>query len=188
MALYHGVPVLCLPLHPAQRHNARKTEYREHGLVIHPDEFTLKVFVQAMRRLVTNDTYYRRIQETSRIMKTQQAATQKSLRDWIELSLANDFHELRPYAMELSSYKYFMFDIMLLVTIIAGNLFFLLGSLAMLGVKRLKQMYKKRKLSDTTTNGKPVAPPLGSSTNNKYQGAAPSTTAAAMPSKPFKQH
>jgi hypothetical protein len=195
MALYHGVPILCLPLHPAQRYNARKTEYRQQGIVIHPDDFSLKSFVQAMKKLVTNDTYYRSIQETSRIMKTQQPAAQKSLRDWIELSLANDFKELRPYSMELSWHRYFMFDIMLLVIIIAGNLIFLFFSSAMLGIKRLKNIYKKQKSNDPAINNayvKAVAPPVGI-TNSKPQVAAPSTTAAAipnkpLPSKPFKQH
>ena len=195
MALYHGVPVLCLPLQPVQRHNARKTEYRRHGIVVYPEQFAVKTLVQSIRKLVSNDTYYRNVEQASRIMKMKRPLSQQSMVQWLQLSLATDFEVLRPHAVRMPWASYAMLDIALLVAIVFGNAAFLLANSSLLGLRRLYDVFRNRRLRTGQPDKlvKPVLPssavtPITKSPGNQLTPTTPGASSKPpLPSKPFKQ-
>ncbi|KAK2153081.1 hypothetical protein LSH36_308g02019 [Paralvinella palmiformis] len=176
LALYHSLPILCIPLQPVQRQNARKTDRRQHGLVIPPENLTIKTFVQAMKKLLFNDTYCRRLEQPSRMMKMKQPASQRSMVEWIELSLANNFDVLKPYAVHMPWARYAMMDIALLVAIVFGNAIFLVANSILLGMRRVWDIYGRRRL-----------PGMGQSVNRLVKPVLPSTTVTPIMKIPGSQ-
>ena len=117
--VYHGVPMLMMPLFGDQETNANRGVRRKYGLKMSAHEFTVEEFKGNVLELLNNRVYRDSIQKCSRILHSLPSAQSKAV-FWIEHVLEFGGDHLRPYFMEMPLWKFFGLDV-LFVCVITGS-------------------------------------------------------------------
>lgn len=69
-ALYHGVPQICTPFHFDQEDNANQLERLQTGIIVNPyHNFTKRVLLKAVRKILYSRKYYKNAQKIREILK-----------------------------------------------------------------------------------------------------------------------
>ena len=110
-ALYHGVPMLTVPLFGEQPHNAMRAEAHGYGLSLKVFDFTEEELLEKMAAILDEPTYRNRIQKGSRILKSRPMNARETAAYWIEHVLEFGDEHLRSHALNMDWYSYYMVDI-----------------------------------------------------------------------------
>ncbi|CAD5113976.1 DgyrCDS3139 [Dimorphilus gyrociliatus] len=70
-SVYHGKPMLCIPLFAEQPHNAVRIAYRKYGKYLFPHELTTEKLQLLLREVLNNDVYAKNVRRASEIIKSQ---------------------------------------------------------------------------------------------------------------------
>ncbi|XP_061664316.1 UDP glucuronosyltransferase 5 family, polypeptide G1 [Syngnathoides biaculeatus] len=119
-AIYHGVPVLGLPLLFDQFDNLVRLKARGAARVAEVDSLTVEGFLEALRDILENPTYRDNMGRLSRLHRDRPTPPLETAIFWIEyVARRGGASHLRPAAHGLPWYSYFCVDVTLLLILVA---------------------------------------------------------------------
>ena len=110
-ALYHGVPMLSMPVFGDQSYNARRAQDRGFGITVEPYASTAEQLADAVRTMLTDDTYRTNVRRHSEIYRSFPSPRQ-TLTFWVEHALRFGGSHLKPAYLRMPLWKTFMLDVL----------------------------------------------------------------------------
>ncbi|XP_064631709.1 2-hydroxyacylsphingosine 1-beta-galactosyltransferase-like [Lineus longissimus] len=111
-AVYHGVPMLVIPLFIDQYYNAMRVEQHTYGKQVSDvTTITSDELYQMMKELIINKTYARNIKKCSEIIRSMPPATEKFV-FWVNHVLRFGGAHLRPPSLDMPLYQVLMLDVL----------------------------------------------------------------------------
>ena len=110
-ALYHGVPMLGLPLGLDQHYNTARMEYHGFGKILKLHKCTARQLVDSINEIISNSSFSDRIQKASAIFRSRPQTPRMRLLFWVNHILQYGGSHLRSHAAELPWYQYVMLDV-----------------------------------------------------------------------------
>ncbi|XP_042273891.1 UDP-glucuronosyltransferase 2B15-like [Thunnus maccoyii] len=129
-AIYHGVPILGLPLIFDQRDNLLRIEIRGAGKII--DIFTMNhdIFLQGIQEVLNDPSYRMNMQRLSRLHKDQPMRPLNRALFWIEFVMRHKgAAHLRTESYKLPWYSYHSVDVILFLVTVALLILFIFAGL-----------------------------------------------------------
>lgn len=115
-AIYHGVPVLGIPLFFDQYDNLLRLQERGAGKIIKLNEINSQSFEQGLNELLHKDSYRESMQRLSRLHRDQPMAPMDLAVFWVEYVIRHKgAAHLRTDSYKLPWYSYHSLDIVLLL-------------------------------------------------------------------------
>ncbi|XP_057191396.1 UDP-glucuronosyltransferase 2A1-like [Triplophysa rosa] len=112
-AVYHGVPMVGLPLFADQPDNLNHMKSKGAAVVLDINTMTSKDLVDALNTVIYNTTYKESMMKLSRIHHDQPMKPLDQAVFWIEFVMRNKgAKHLRVQAHELTWYQYYLLDVM----------------------------------------------------------------------------
>lgn len=122
-AIYHGVPVLGLPLLFDQFDNLHRLKVRGAARVVEAHSLTKGDFLEALKDILETPSYRANIQHLSRIHKDKPKSPMDTAVFWTEYVIRNrGAAHLQSAGVDLSWYTYFCLDIAAAVMVLTGAL------------------------------------------------------------------
>ncbi|XP_074930253.1 UDP-glucuronosyltransferase 2B15 [Cottoperca gobio] len=120
-AIYHGVPVLGLPLLFDQFDNLLRLKVRGAARVVEATSLTKENFLEALKDILETPSYHDSIQRLSRIHHDQPMSPMDTAIFWIEYVIRNKgAAHLQSAGFRLPWYSYFCLDVAVLITALIG--------------------------------------------------------------------
>uniref|UniRef100_A0A673KEB1 UDP-glucuronosyltransferase n=1 Tax=Sinocyclocheilus rhinocerous TaxID=307959 RepID=A0A673KEB1_9TELE len=136
-AIYHGVPVLGLPLLFDQLDNIVRLQARGAARMLDAATCTTEEFLEALRDILENPTYRHNMQKLSSLHRDRPLHPLDKAVYWIEFVLRNKgAPHLRAEAYNMSTYSYYCLDVAALVLLI---LLLTLGGVYTIWIRRRKR-------------------------------------------------
>ncbi|XP_013413417.1 UDP-glucuronosyltransferase 2B37-like [Lingula anatina] len=112
-ALYHGVPMISIPLFGDQDYNAARAEQK--GIAITMDAAFLKSenLISAINMMMQNDTYAKNMRRASAIFRDQPGTPVELAGFWIDHVIKHGGSYMKSHARLLPWYQFYMLDVML---------------------------------------------------------------------------
>uniref|UniRef100_A0A667ZC84 UDP-glucuronosyltransferase n=1 Tax=Myripristis murdjan TaxID=586833 RepID=A0A667ZC84_9TELE len=144
-AIYYGVPVLGLPLLFDQFDNLVRLKARGAARVVLASSLTTEDFLEALKDILNNPSYYHNIQRLSRLHHDQPVSPMDTAIFWIEYVIRNKgAAHLRAAAYDLPWYAYHSLDVVALLMVLSGAL--LWASVSVCSLLCCQRFRKKRKV------------------------------------------
>ncbi|KAG7269981.1 hypothetical protein CRUP_021836 [Coryphaenoides rupestris] len=129
-AIYHGVPVLGIPLFFDQFDNLLRLRERGAGTILNLVDVNSHSFEQGLQEVLHNDSYRHNMQRLSRLHRDQPIPPLDQAMYWTEYVMRHKgAAHLRTEAYRMPWYAYYSVDV--LVTLLAALTFFVLSTLVM---------------------------------------------------------
>ncbi len=146
-ALFHGVPILSVPINGFQRHSARKAQYYGYGLTLDIHTATLMDVVGHINKMLLTAEFEKNVEEAAYIIQRRARGPATVVTEAINIVIDHKTNHLRAYAIEMPWYQYIMLDVLIIF-----------GSLTLmcfwLGCSAVWRVTRKTELSpQTVTNG-----------------------------------
>uniref|UniRef100_A0AAZ3Q8I3 UDP-glucuronosyltransferase n=1 Tax=Oncorhynchus tshawytscha TaxID=74940 RepID=A0AAZ3Q8I3_ONCTS len=130
-AMYHGVPVVGLPLFGDHYDTMTRVEAKGMGIMVHWKSMTEEELYQALATVINNNKYRQRAQVLSSIHKDQPGHPVTRAVYWINYILRHHgANHLRSSVYTVPTYQYFLLDVVLVVgagLALIGYLFYRIG-------------------------------------------------------------
>jgi hypothetical protein len=115
-SVYHGVPMVGLPIFADQPHNCQRMTNHGFGIemdihTFHPDELLAN-----MNKVMKDMSYKEIVHKTSMILKDMPSGRETAA-FWIDHVIKHGGAHLRSHAVDMPFYKYFMLDILVVLCI-----------------------------------------------------------------------
>ncbi|XP_028414843.1 2-hydroxyacylsphingosine 1-beta-galactosyltransferase-like [Dendronephthya gigantea] len=120
-SVYHGVPMVVIPMMADQHRQADLIQHKGLGVVIQwPDIIANgKILGDAINQVLSNKVYVENTKRLSAIMKDRKRSPSQEGADWIEHALHHDGASyLTSEAIDLSQYKLHMFDVFIFLILV----------------------------------------------------------------------
>ncbi|CAG9831120.1 unnamed protein product [Diabrotica balteata] len=122
--VYHGVPILALPVFADQKMNAAKAKQAGYGLNLPIAEITEDKLTKALHELLTNPKYRENAKIRSSLFHDRPMKPLDLAVYWTEFVVRHKgAQHLRVAAMDLRWYQYFLLDVIAVVTIFVFSVF-----------------------------------------------------------------
>ena len=116
-ALYHGVPMLVLPVFAEQPSNARRVKYKGFGEYLSLINLEEKELLKTVDKIIRTPSYRKNIQKASRIFRSSAQSPIDRVGYWIEHVLEFGGQHLRSAALDLPLWKFLMLDVCLVFVV-----------------------------------------------------------------------
>ncbi|TKS82894.1 UDP-glucuronosyltransferase 2A1 [Collichthys lucidus] len=124
-AIYHGVPVLGIPLFFDQYDNLLRLQERGAGKIIELGDVNRHSFEQGINEVLHQDSYRQNMQRLSRLHRDQPMAPMDQAIFWVEYVMRHKgAPHLRTEAYKMPWYSYYCLDVLLLLLTVATVLLF----------------------------------------------------------------
>jgi glucuronosyltransferase len=145
-SLYHGVPILGMPIFGDQPANVFRAEALGFGLGLEWEDITLEIFAEKLNQIINNKRYKDSALHHSTLIRDQQVSGLDRAFYWTEYVIRHDgaLH-LRSAADHLNFFQYFLLDIAAAVVAIATLVLYVIYKLVRLTCCRSKSKQKKTK-------------------------------------------
>ncbi|KAK6959869.1 UDP-glucuronosyltransferase 1-6 [Biomphalaria glabrata] len=117
-ALYHGVPILCLPLYGDQFYNAERAKSKGFGLSANLATISYKQLAKLMSKVADTDKYRNSIERASSLYKMFYKNPSETAAFWIDHVIENGGIYMRSTAQTLPLFKLLTLDIMAFVFLV----------------------------------------------------------------------
>ena len=111
-ALYHGVPMLAIPLFGEQPYNAKRMVYKEYGIYMKLYEIEEEKMLSNINELLHNGKYRNNIQKGRAIYRSRQEKPIDRVVYWTEHVIRHGGNHLRSHALDMPWYEFIMLDIL----------------------------------------------------------------------------
>ena len=111
-AVYHGVPMVALPVFAEQPQNAARIVQVGFGLSLDIDRFTASELVSAIKEVLHNASYRAAIGKASAILRDRPMNGLETVTFWVEHVMKFGAAHLRSHGQDMAAYEFFMLDIM----------------------------------------------------------------------------
>ncbi|XP_053715933.1 UDP glucuronosyltransferase 5 family, polypeptide G1 [Synchiropus splendidus] len=146
-AIYHGVPVVCLPLLFDQFDNGQRLKVRGAAQVVEAKSLTKDTFLEALKDVLETPSYRQNIQRMSKLHRDHAVPPLDTAIFWIEYVIRNQgAAHLRSEAFNLTWYSYYCLDVAALLAAVIGGIFW--GSLALCRICCCRKSKKKKTKSE----------------------------------------
>ncbi|KAM5192177.1 UDP-glucuronosyltransferase 3A1-like [Mantella aurantiaca] len=136
-AVYHGVPVLGIPLFGDQNENLSRVKARQMGTFILPEQLKAEHFANTIQHIIGNESYKTSAMKLRSIRRSQPFPPDQQLVRWVEhIIQSGGGGHLHPYAYKQPWYQYWLLDVILF-------LFISLTSAIYLTVISLRALFRK---------------------------------------------
>ncbi|KAJ3642488.1 hypothetical protein Zmor_025267 [Zophobas morio] len=126
--IYHGVPILAIPVFGDQKLNAKSAMNNGFGLVLPYNEITEESFTQLIQEILNNSKYRNNAKKRSEIFHDRQVSPMETAIYWIEYVIRyKGAPHLRVAALDLPWYQYYLLDVLgflILVNSVIGCIFY----------------------------------------------------------------
>nr|XP_045610702.1 UDP-glucosyltransferase 2-like isoform X2 [Procambarus clarkii] len=129
-AVYHGVPMVGLPITFDQPRTCARLARRGEGLVLQWEHLTPRALVDAVHTVVNDTRYLERVQSLSRRLKAQKETGLERAVWWVEYIIEHGNDYLRFSGADLSLAQYLLLDVIAIigaVALVIAVVFFFLG-------------------------------------------------------------
>ena len=118
-ALYHGVPMVGIPIFAEQHYNAFTVVQHGYGLQVESmDSFTVDELYEAISKVLTDPKFRDNTQHASAIMKADKMLPKEKLAYWVDHVMKFGGAHLRPACQDLPFYNTFMLDVMAFLLVV----------------------------------------------------------------------
>ncbi|XP_066262698.1 UDP-glycosyltransferase UGT5-like [Euwallacea similis] len=127
--VYHGVPILALPVFGDQDGNADRAVYNGYGLKLGYNDpaFNEANFEKAINELLTNPKYRENVQLKSKLYHDRPEAPMKTATYWVDYVIRHKgAPHLRVAGVKLPWYKYYMVDVLGFIFVVVLSIVILL--------------------------------------------------------------
>ena len=107
-ALYHAVPIICLPIFGDQHYNALRIQQKGYGLYVNIAEFTAETLTTAVDEILTNPSYLQNITKASNIFKSRPLTPSQRAAWWIDHVIKYGGNHLHPAVADIPYYQFLM--------------------------------------------------------------------------------
>ncbi|XP_069819166.1 UDP-glucuronosyltransferase 3A1-like isoform X2 [Dendropsophus ebraccatus] len=126
-AVYHGVPVLGIPLFGDQFNNLIRVKAKRMGEYIPATEIMAENFADAIRNIVGNKSYKTSVMKQSVILRSHPFPPDKQLLGWVEhIIQSGGGGHLRPYSYQQPWYQQFLLDVILFLSACVAAIIYLI--------------------------------------------------------------
>lgn len=115
--LYHGVPMVGIPVFGDQPYNAARMKNKGFGETVPISELTAEKLVTAIRVVINNDTYFRAIHKASAVYRGQPMTAQQRATFWVQHVLDYGSEHLMSPGVNLPWHQYWLIDVGLFLII-----------------------------------------------------------------------
>ncbi|XP_048781307.2 UDP-glucuronosyltransferase 1-6-like [Ostrea edulis] len=116
-ALYHGVPMVAIPIFGDQVYNADRIVMKSFGVKLDLVTFTSGDLEKSIREVVYNDTYSRKIKLASEMYRSKPQNASQRAAYWVHHVTTYGSVHLRSPSHSLPAYKYLALDVVLFVCV-----------------------------------------------------------------------
>ncbi len=114
-ALYHGVPMISIPLFAEQHKNAKRAEYKGFSKTVDIMKFTPEELIKDINEVINNSSYRESIAQASGVFRCSMLNPQQRAAWWVDHVIKHGGSNLRSHALDMPWYLYLMLDIFLFV-------------------------------------------------------------------------
>ncbi|CAG7727488.1 unnamed protein product, partial [Allacma fusca] len=128
-AVWHGVPLLAMPIFAEQDYNAMRVQRTQRGLMLDPNTLTQEKLESAIHRVATDPKYQKNMKDLQRLFKDRPAKPVDTAVWWTEYVLRHDdLSSLKPLGIHQTWYERRLLDVwgfvfMILLSVLALALF-----------------------------------------------------------------
>ncbi|KAK5645033.1 hypothetical protein RI129_006333 [Pyrocoelia pectoralis] len=149
-AVYHGVPIVCVPVFGDQMMNTATTEVGGYGKGVHYETLTEESFGNAVNEVLNNPNYMENAKQRSKILHDQPMKPIDRAMYWIEYVLRhNGAPHLRTSALNLHWFQVLCLDVIVFIVIVVFIVIFAICKVINItcrkGPKKLKLQSKAKK-------------------------------------------
>ncbi|XP_056421455.1 2-hydroxyacylsphingosine 1-beta-galactosyltransferase [Hyla sarda] len=146
-AMYHGVPVVGIPLFGDHYDTMTRVQAKGMGIRLDWSQMTQDSIYKSLSDVIHYPSYRQQAQKLSKIHKDQPGHPVTRAASWIDYVIChNGAEHLRAATYDISVFQYFLVDIVLLTVVVVILLWYVLS--------RIRRYLRKNKVPDhSTTNG-----------------------------------
>uniref|UniRef100_A0A8C3FEF2 glucuronosyltransferase n=1 Tax=Chrysemys picta bellii TaxID=8478 RepID=A0A8C3FEF2_CHRPI len=116
-SIYHGVPVVGIPLFGDQHDNMVRVEAKNMGITLRIDQLKADKFTRTMKQVIEDKRYKSAVMSLSTIHHSHQLPPDQRLGRWLEHVLqARGGAHLQPYAFQQSWFQQYLLDVLLFLS------------------------------------------------------------------------
>ncbi|XP_002742140.1 2-hydroxyacylsphingosine 1-beta-galactosyltransferase-like [Saccoglossus kowalevskii] len=116
-AMYHGVPIVCIPLLFDQFDTAAKIKYKGVGTYVKMKSLNNENLYEAMVDVLSNEKYSYRAKQLSAIVKDVPMNATETAVFWIEHVIKHGVNHLNVYGKNLSVIEYYLVDVITVIVV-----------------------------------------------------------------------
>ena len=117
-AVYHGVPMLVLPVFAEQPANALRIKYKGYGEHLKMDDLEEETFLEMIEKIISTPSYKQKTTRAGQIFRSRTLTPRERACYWIEHVLEFGGDYLHSIALDLPWYKYLMVDVLVVMLVI----------------------------------------------------------------------
>ena len=110
-ALYHGVPMVGVPVFGDQFLNAKRIVYNDYGRAFDIGNEPAEKLAELIREVIMNSSYSENIKRASRIFRDRPDTPRSRAAFWVKHVMKYGSRHLRSYANDMPLYQYWMADV-----------------------------------------------------------------------------
>ena len=110
-ALYHGVPMVALPLFGDQPYNTQRMVYKGFGVALNAKTFTSDELLNKIRLVIEDSSYRAAIMKASKMFRSRPYVSRERAAFWIEHVIEYGADHLHSYSQVMPWYQFLMLDI-----------------------------------------------------------------------------
>lgn len=146
--VYHGVPIVTIPVFCDHDANAAKAEVDGYAKKIELQGLTSEKLYQAIKEVITEPKYKTEVNKRQLYLRDQKETPLERALYWTEYVIRHKgAYHLQSPAKDLTFFQYYMFDVILFVTILLASTYALMSFLIRLGIKRLAEFLQSRQMT-----------------------------------------
>lgn len=136
--VYHGVPIVSIPVFCDHDANAAKAEIDGYAKKLDLQHLTSEKLYEAIKEVITEPKYRREVKKRQFYLRDQKESPLERAVFWTEYVIRHKgAYHLQSPAKDLSIFQYYLLDITLFLLFIVISLYLSISFIIRLGIKRL---------------------------------------------------